>query len=187
MVNALKLVGKLSPEQLSRHENAGLFFERCLLHTDWQVSRRPAPMSTGHTQHRRAGCVHPRPPPTVLPCLQVRLSFDVEILGKESWTGALLAPHASLLLEAMGSQDSIAEDRREALRQGLVRALARLSEEHLRPHVASLCGLMEREKAETVQLELIKLPGAIIRSCSTTVGWLDAVRPDAVRHAMPYD
>lgn len=140
-----KLVGKLGPEQLSRHEHTALFFEQCLLHSESVV----------------------------------RLSFEVEILCKESCTGALLAPHAPLLLKAMESQGSIAENHREGLRQGLVRALARLSNEELRPHVESLRMLMEREEAEKVRLEMIKLPECILSLCSKTVRWLADVRPSS--------
>ena len=111
--------------------------------------------------------------------MQVRLTFEVEILNKESWTGALLAPHASLLLEAMQGQamdPAPTEDLRQGLRQGLVRALARLSEAALAPHVALLRGLMEREDAQKVQLEMIRLPAPIICQCSA-VSWLADVFP----------
>ena len=111
--------------------------------------------------------------------MQVRLTFEVEILNKESWTGVLLAPHASLLLEAMQGQamdPTPTEDLRQGLRQGLVRALARLSEAALAPHVALLRGLMEREDAQKVQLEMIRLPAPILCQCSA-VNWLADVLP----------
>ena len=103
------------------------------------------------------------------PSAQVRLTFDVEMFSKESWTGALLAPHAALLLEAMGNQtmDSPDEDKRQLLRQSLARILARISEADLKPHVASLRGLMEREDGLKVQQEMIKLPRPILAKCAS--------------------
>ena len=140
----------------------------------------PRPTNTGHAQHKRAASAFQVRLPSPFPnCVQVRLSFEVEILCKESCTGALLAPHAPLLLKAMESQGSIAENHREGLRQGLVRALARLSNEELRPHVESLRMLMEREEAEKVRLEMIKLPECILSLCSKTVRWLADVRPSS--------
>ena len=125
------------------------------------------------------------------PSVQVRLTFDVEMFSKESWTGVLLAPHAALLLEAMGDQtmDPLpAEDMRRGLRQNLTRVLARLSEADLTPHVASLRGLMEREDALKVQLEMIKLPRPILAQCSAggplaePGSWLAEVLADSSVH-----
>ena len=118
---------------------------------------------------------HPPCPPRV----QVRLTFEVELLSKGSWTGELLAPHAPLLLEAMQGQamdPAPTEDLGQGLRQGLVRALARLSEAALAPHVALLRGVMEREHAQKVQLEMIRLPAPILSQCSA-VSWLADVLP----------
>ena len=109
----------------------------------------------------------------------MRLTFEVEILNKESWTGGLLAPHASLLLEAMRGQamdPEPSEQLRQGLRQGLVRALARLSEAALAPHLALLRGLMEREDAQKVRLEMIRRPAPILGQCSA-VSWLADVLP----------
>ena len=111
--------------------------------------------------------------------MQVRLTFEVELLSKGSWTGELLAPHAPLLLEAMQGQamdPAPTEDLGQGLRQGLVRALARLSEAALAPHVALLRGVMEREHAQKVQLEMIRLPAPILSQCSA-VSWLADVLP----------
>ena len=111
--------------------------------------------------------------------MQVRLTFEVELLSKESWTGELLAPHAPLLLEAMRGRamdPAPTEDLGQGLRQGLVRALARLSEAALAPHVALLRGVMEREDAQKVQLEMIRLPAPILSECSA-VSWLADVLP----------
>lgn len=119
--------------------------------------------------------------------MQVRLTFEVEILGKESWTGVLLVPHASLLLEAMEGQamdPAPTEDLRQGLRQGLVRALARLSEAALAPYVASLHGLMEREDAQKVRIEMIKLPASILEQC-TAVSWLADVLPKSSSRSSP--
>ena len=122
------------------------------------------------------------------PSVQVRLTFDIEMFSKESWTGVLLAPHAALLLEAMGTQtmDPLpAEDMRRGLRQNLTRVLARLSEEDLTPHVASLRGLMEREDALKVQQEMIKLPRPILAKCALdgplaeTNNWLAVALADS--------
>ena len=122
------------------------------------------------------------------PSVRVRQVFDYEMFNKESWTGALLAPHAALLLKAMENQtmDPVAaEDVRQVLRQSLVRILARLSEADLTPHVASLRGLMEREDALKVQQEMIKLPRPILAQCSVggplaeTGSWLAKVLADS--------
>ena len=122
------------------------------------------------------------------PSVRVRQIFDYEMFNKESWTGALLAPHAALLLKAMENQtmDPVAaEDVRQVLRQSLVRILARLSEADLTPHVASLRGLMEREDALKVQQEMIKLPRPILAQCSVggplaeTGSWLAKVLADS--------
>ena len=125
------------------------------------------------------------------PSMQVRLTFDVEMFSKESWTGVLLAPHAAVLLEAMGNQtmDPLpSEDKRQGLRQSLMRVLARLSEADLTPHVASLRGLMEREDALKVQQEMIKLPRPILAQCSAggplaePGSWLAKVLVDSPVH-----
>ena len=157
LVHMLKVMGKLDPVELSKHDRAWQFFQRCLLH----------------------------------PSVQVRLTFDVEMFSKESWTGVLLAPHAALLLEAMGNQtmDPLpSEDRRLGLRLSLMRVLARLSEEDLTPHVASLRGLVEREDALKVQQEMIKLPRPILAQCSAggplaePGSWLAKVLVDSSVH-----
>ena len=153
LLKTLQLMGKLDPVELSKHDHAWLFFQRCLLH----------------------------------PSAQVRITFDVEMFNKESWTGALLAPHAALLLEAMGNQtmDSPDEDVRQRLRQSLARILARISEADLKPHVASLRGLMEREDALKVQQEMIKLPRPILAKCALdgplaeTNNWLAVALADS--------
>ena len=154
LLKTLQLMGKLDPVELSKHDHAWLFFQRCLLH----------------------------------PSAQVRLTFDLEMFGKERWTGALLAPHAALLLEAMhGNQtmDSPDEDVRQRLRQSLARILARISEADLKPHVASLRGLMEREDALKVQQEMIKLPRPILAKCASegplaqTNSWLAVALADS--------
>jgi len=148
LLKTLKLMGKLDPAELSKHEHACLFFERCLLH----------------------------------PSAQVRLTFDVEMFSKESWTGALLAPHAALLLKAMENQTM---DSPELLRLSLARILARISEADLNPHVASLRGLMEREDALKVQQEMIKLPRPILAKCASegplaqTNSWLAVALADS--------
>jgi len=148
LLKTLKLMGKLDPAELSKHEHACLFFERCLLH----------------------------------PSAQVRLTFDVEMFSKESWTGALLAPHAALLLKAMENQTM---DSPELLRLSLARILARISEADLKPHVASLRGLMEREDALKVQQEMIKLPRPILAKCASegplaqTNSWLAVALADS--------
>ena len=145
MLKTLQLVGKLDPVELSKHDHAWLFFQRCLLH----------------------------------PSAQVRLTFDVEMFSKESWTGALLAPHAALLLEAMTM------DSPELLRVSLARILARISEADLKPHVASLRGLMEREDALKVQQEMIMLPRPILVKCASdgplaeTNSWLAVALADS--------
>ena len=122
------------------------------------------------------------------PSVQVRRSFDYEIISKQNWTGLLLAPHAALLLEAMGNQtmDPVpAEDMQQSLRQSLMRVVARLSEADLTPHVASLRGFMEREDALKVQQEMIKLPRPILAQCSAsgplaeTGSWLAKVLADS--------
>ena len=176
VVRTLKLMGRLEPEEISRHEHATLFFRRCLLHPAPTVRRRPAPRK--HAANSEQRCPPP-PLPPYPPRVQVRLTFEVEILNKESWTGLLLAPHASLLLEAMQAQamdPAPTEELRQGLRQGLVRALARLSDATLAPHVALLRGLMEREDAQKVQLEMIRLPAPILGQCSA-VSWLADVLP----------
>ena len=153
LLKTLQLMGKLDPAELSKHDHAWLFFQRCLLH----------------------------------PSAQVRLTFDFEMFSKESWTGALLAPHAALLLEAMGNQtmDSPDEDVRQRLRQSLARILARISEADLKPHVASLRGLMEREDALKVQQEMIMLPRPILVKCASdgplaeTNSWLAVALADS--------
>ena len=84
-----------------------------------------------------------------------------------------------LLLEAMRGRamdPAPTEDLGQGLRQGLVRALARLSEAALAPHVALLRGVMEREGAQKVQLEMIRLPAPILSQCSA-VSWLADVLP----------
>ena len=145
VLKTLQLMGKLDPAELSKHDHAWLFFERCLLH----------------------------------PSAQVRLTFDVEMFSKESWTGALLAPHAALLLEAMTM------DSPELLRVSLARILARISEADLKPHFASLRGLMEREDALKVQQEMIKLPRPILAKCASdgplaeTNSWLAVALADS--------
>ena len=48
----------------------------------------------------------------------------------------------------------------------MARTLARISEADLKPHVASLRGLMEREDALKVQQEMIKLPRPILAKCA---------------------
>ena len=148
LLKTLQLMGKLDPAELSKHDHAWLFFQRCLLH----------------------------------PSAQVRLTFDVEMFSKESWTGALLAPHAALLLEAMGNQTM---DSPELLRVSLARILARISEADLKPHVASLRGLMEREDALKVQQEMIMLPRPILVKCASdgplaeTNSWLAVALADS--------
>ena len=148
LLKKLQLMGELDPAELSKHDHAWLFFERCLLH----------------------------------PSAQVRLTFDVEMFSKESWTGALLAPHAALLLEAMENQTM---DAPELLRLSLARILARISEADLNPHVASLRGLMEREDALKVQQEMIKLPRPILAKCASegplaqTNSWLAVALADS--------
>ena len=125
------------------------------------------------------------------PSVRVRQVFDYEIISKESWTGALLAKHAPLLLKAMENQtmDPVAaEDVRESLRESLVHVMARLSEADLTPHVASLRGLMEREDALKVQKEMIKLPRPILAQCSAggplaePGSWLADVLADSSVH-----
>ena len=144
LLKKLQLMGELDPAELSKHDHAWLFFERCLLH----------------------------------PSAQVRLTFDLEMFGKERWTGALLAPHAALLLKAM-------MDSPELLRVSLARILARISEADLKPHVASLRGLMEREDALKVQQEMIKLPRPILAKCASegplaqTNSWLAVALADS--------
>ena len=196
VVRTLKLMGRLDPVALACHEHAGLLFERCLLHPHPTVScpryRTPTAPHRASARGKLGRGAHPRPRPPCPPSLpalparppcpplvQVRLTFEVELLSKESWTGELLAPHAPLLLEAMRGQamdPAPTEDLGQGLRQGLVRALARLSEAALAPHVALLRGVMEREDAQKVQLEMIRLPAPILSQCSA-VSWLADVLP----------
>ena len=104
---------------------------------------------------------------------KVFLLFENAILSKEGWTGALLAPFCSLLIEAMeAAAGAGGEDRR----QSLVRALAKLSDNVLMPHLDALRGLMEREEVHGVRLAMLELPRSIRDQC-LSVGWLGDLNP----------
>ena len=63
LVRTLKLMGRLDPEELSCHEHATLFFQRCLLHSAPTARHCPPRHASTRVTRRTSGAPpHPRPP-----------------------------------------------------------------------------------------------------------------------------
>ena len=103
VVRTLRLIGRLDAKELSCHEHARLFFQRCLLHPAPTVRRRPAPRT-----HAVISAEHLGRPPSPTPSLPASCAGAPHLRGGDPQQGELDrgAARAARLAAARGDAGS---------------------------------------------------------------------------------